>query len=269
MALRTEWLWEQWAEDITLTLAVLCWPSWEHCVGVISRSRCKKDIYTNSFASTSLHSLKSESRRSDIRLWLTLPFSHCLTFLSFFSRPCPILLPASILLLIFIFAAKLCLWGVGKWAEQSMWGFEDHLEPGAGSLCGAASWTYKETGGGRDRERESNARAKRCEQKARGAWVFLNWVCSTLVDCAFGCSQAELLARRSHPQSSRPLFVIWIPSPPHSAPTTLKIHWGFWGKVGALILKECDSVCVKSSRRQCLLNKPRWVLRGVKLQPRR
>lgn len=26
------------------------------------------------------------------------------------------------------FPTKLCLWRVGKWAEQSMWGFEDHLE---------------------------------------------------------------------------------------------------------------------------------------------
>lgn len=107
------------------------WPFWEQSDAVyISRSRCKRCLHQflavlKSANSRSLQSLKCGSGRSDSIPWLTLVLTHSLTLphllnLTLSLYPC----------LILIFATKLRLWGVGKWAEQSMWGFEDHLELG-------------------------------------------------------------------------------------------------------------------------------------------
>lgn len=107
------------------------WPFWEHSDAVyISRSQCKRCVHQflavlKPANSRSLQSLKCGSGRSDSIPWLTLVLTHSLTLphllnLSLSLYPC----------LILIFASKPRLWGVGKWAEQSMWGFEDHLELG-------------------------------------------------------------------------------------------------------------------------------------------
>lgn len=75
---------------------------------------------------------------------------------------------------------------------------------------------------------------------------------SSLVDPAFRCTQAELLACRSHPQPSRPpvcdMDTVTAPPGSHNTENPLRTS----SKVGALIPKECDSVHVKSSRWQCL-----------------
>lgn len=113
------------------------WPLWEHSAAVyISGSQCKclHHLLTvlESADSRSLQSLKSGSRRSDSIPWLTLSFSHTLSHTTSPLSPPPHLSLSLHPFLILFFATKLCLWGVGKWAEQRMWGFEDHLELGAG-----------------------------------------------------------------------------------------------------------------------------------------
>lgn len=186
-----------------------------------------KDVYSNSSPYWSLQTQGLCSPWSagleDLTVLLGLfsrshALSLYLTFLIFLPH-----LPRSLHpFLILIFASKLRLWGVGKWAEQSMWGFEDHLELGD-SLCGAASWTYKEMGAG-EIEKGGALQSSGClVWNCKG-----DGVCSSLVDLAFRCTQAELLACRSHPQPSQPSQ--WYGYRHH--PTQLSKHWkGFRGKL--------------------------------------
>lgn len=70
--------------------------------------------------------------------------------------------------------------------NKALWGFED-----VWSLCCAASWTYKERGGG--------GGCLCCQQKTLGSPN------SFLADPPFRFTQAELQARRSHPQHLAPV----------------------------------------------------------------
>lgn len=141
-----------------------------------------------------------------------------------------------------------------------MWGSGGSFGAGRQSLCGAASWTYKEMGAG---EVEKGEQCKGKEVWAESFRGLGFWKCrgdgvrASLLDPAFRCTQAELLACRSHPQPPRPLFVIWIPAPPCPTLTTpkKKIHSGFFfpnGGVGALLPKSCNLFDVKLSGWHCL-----------------
>lgn len=82
------------------------------------------------------------------------------------------------------------------------------MEVGDEGLCGAASWTYKEMGAG-EIEKEGAMEGQRGVRRKLRVLGFSNCrgdgVRSSLEDPAFRCTQAELLACRSHPKPSRPL----------------------------------------------------------------
>lgn len=180
--------------------------------------------------------------------WLTPAFSRALAlYLCNLSLP---LCPSS---RFYFFAAKLRLWGVGKWAEQSMWGFEDHLEAGARSLCGAASWTYKEMRAGeREKERE----------QCRGKEVWAAWFPEAaegtgLLLSARSCIEVQSSIISSSPFTSSVISpcvcetdTVAAPLGSHHTEKPLRVL----GKAGALMLKERDPVHVKPSRWQCLLS---------------
>lgn len=214
-----------------------------------------KDVYSNSSPYWSLQTQGLCSPWSagleDLTVLLGLfsrshALSLYLTFLIFLPH-----LPRSLHpFLILIFASKLRLWGVGKWAEQSMWGFEDHLELGD-SLCGAASWTYKEMGAGEIEKGGALQGQRGVSRKLRVPGLKLQRGRGVLLS-GRSCIQMHSSRTSGLPFTSSAIPaipVIWIPSPPHPALKTLK---RISGKVGALIPKECDSVHVKSSRWQCL-----------------
>lgn len=113
-------------------------------------------------------------------------------------------------------------------------GFEDHSELGdrvfvalpAGHIKrrGRARWRKGEQCKGKEVRAESSRRSVLKLRRGRGVLLSSS-------SPAFRRIQAELVARRSHPQPSRPLFVIWILSPPHPAPTTLNVHERFRSKL--------------------------------------
>lgn len=132
---------------------------------------------------------------------------------------------------------------------------------GRWGLCGAASWTYKEMGAG-EIEKEGAMEGQRGVSRKLRVLGFWNCggdgVRSSLEAPAFRCTQAELLACRSHPKPSLALLFVSVcdmdtatapPSSHNTKKNPLKISGT---KVGALIPKECDSVHVKSTRWQCL-----------------
>jgi len=95
------------------------------------------------------------------------------------------------------------------------------------SLCGTASWTYKEMGVGvivKERPMQGQRGVSR-KLRVLGFETGEGTGCTPLmVELAFRCTQAELLAYRSHPRPSCPLFVIWTLSPPRPDPKTVKSH---------------------------------------------
>lgn len=117
-------------------------------------------------------------RRCDGIPWPAFSFSHTaslfLTFLYFqvfFFPPHPFLVLGFFCFVFFYFLhLNSCLSGVGKWAEQSMWGSGGSFGAGRQSLCGAASWTYKEMGAGEVEKGEQCKGKRGVSGKLQGAW---------------------------------------------------------------------------------------------------
>lgn len=136
-----------------------------------------------------------------------------------------------------------------------MWGFEDHLEPGAGSLCGAASWTYKEMGAGEIEKERAMQGQRGVSRKLRVlGFLKLRRGRGVLLSGRF-CIEVQSSITSSSPFTSSVILLSvcdmdTVTAPPSSHHTENPLR--FLGKVGALILRECDSVHVKSSRWQCL-----------------
>lgn len=135
--------------------------------------------------------------------------------------------------LILFFCCETPSLGSGKMSRTKRVGVWGSFGTGSWSLCSAASWTYKEMGAGEIEKERAMQGQRGMSRKLRvpGVWNHGgDGVRSSLLDPVFRCTEAELLAFHSHPQPPRPLFVIWIPSPPHRLPPRHKSIKDFFGQ---------------------------------------